>query len=328
MKAYVIENTGGPEVLQLSDVPTVPPHVNEVRIRVKAFGLNRAEISRRNGAMGPISGPLILGIEAVGEVIEDPSGLLRVGEAVATAMGGMQFARNGSYAEEVTVSASNVIPLGKSTLTWEELGALPMAYITAWGALNKSLNVASGQTLLVRGATSSVGLASVLYAKTKGLKVIATTRSSNNIDRLREVGADYVVLDKGEIASDIRKLIPEGVDVAVDLVGGGVIKDTLRTLRPFGAVSVVGLLSGVPLLDQFNLMQDLPDAIKLNFFSSRLFGSGALPAKEVPMPEIISQISAGLLPSILVKTFEFEDLRKAHSLMERNQAVGKLVIRV
>src|SRR3990167_3684570 len=135
MKACVIESAGGPEVLHLRDIPSATPNADEVRIRVRAFGINRAEVYRRAGTMGPIAGLVVPGIEAVGEVVEDPSGTFRTGQRVATAMGGLQFTRPGSYAEEVTVLRSNVIDLDGTTLSWEDLAAVPESYLTVWGAL-------------------------------------------------------------------------------------------------------------------------------------------------------------------------------------------------
>ena len=150
--------------------------------------------------MGPVHAPCVLGIEAVGEVLNDPSGTFRLGERVATAMGGLMFSRIGSYAEHVSVLQSNVVSLGDTTLSWEDLAALPEAFLTVWGALDKTLGIKAGQTLLVRGATSSVGMAAVVYAREQGLKVIGTTRSRDNVDRLREIGADDVVVDDGTLA--------------------------------------------------------------------------------------------------------------------------------
>jgi NADPH2:quinone reductase len=112
------------EVLTLADIPAPQAKAEEVKIRVRAFGLNRAEVYRRTGMMGPIDSPVVPGIEAVGEVISDASGTFRTGQRVATAMGGMQFSRPGSYAEEVAVLRSNVIDLHGTTLSWEELAAL------------------------------------------------------------------------------------------------------------------------------------------------------------------------------------------------------------
>lgn len=328
MKAYVIEKAGGPEVLVFRDIPVVEPGADEVQIRVRAFGLNRAEVYRRSGKMGPISDPVVPGIEAVGEVIRDPAGVFRTGERVATAMGGLQFSRHGSYAEQVTVLRSNVISLDDSKLSWEELAALPEAYLTVWGALDRSLAIESGQTLLVRGATSSVGLAALTYAKARGLTVMATTRSVDNISRLQSLGADHVVIDSGDIADQVREIIPSGVDAVLEVVGAATLRDSIKAVRPFGGVSVIGLLGGAPLLDQFHLMQDMPGAVRLNFFPSGLLGTSAMPLSESPLSWVAAAVAEGRMPSLRTQTFDFDDLRRAHSLMESNQVVGKLVVRV
>jgi len=328
MKAYVIEQTGGPQVLQMRDIPSLAPAADEVQIRVRAFGLNRAETYLRVGKMGAITAPRVPGIEAVGEVIHDPAGVFRTGQRVATAMGGMQFSRNGSYAEEVTVLRSNVLALGDSALSWEELAALPQAYLTIWGALDKSLAIQSGQTLLVRGATSSVGLAAVTYAKARGLNVIATTRSPANVDRLRTMGASEVIVDSGEVADAVRQMIPEGADAALEVIGAATLRDTVKALRPFGAVSVIGLLGGPPVLEQFHLMQDLPAAVRLSFMPSGLLGTSAIPLQESPLEWVAQEIAEGRMPSLLTQTFDFDDVRRAHSVMESDRALGKLVVRI
>lgn len=328
MKAYVVENVGGPEVMQLRDIPSATPNANEVRIRVRAFGLNRAEVYRRAGKMGPISSPVVPGIEAVGEVISDASGTFRAGQRVATAMGGMQFSRPGSYAEEVTVLRSNVIDLHDTTLSWEELAALPESYLTVWGALGRSLGLAKGQTLLVRGATASLGLAATAYAKSLGAHVVATTRSEENVQRLREVGADVAIVDRGQIEGDVRRVFPEGVDAALEVVGATTLRDTIKALKPFGAVAVVGLLGGPPVLEHFHLMQDLPHATRLSFFPSGMLGTAALPLADAPLRAIADGISAGRIPSLRVRTFDFDDVQQAHVLMESDRALGKLVVRV
>jgi len=328
MKAYVVEQPGGPEVLQLRDIPSPEPAADEVQIRVRAFGLNRAEVYWRAGQMGAITEPRVPGLEAVGEVIHDPAGVLRTGQRVATAMGGLQFGRNGSYAEQVTVLRSNVVALDGTALSWEDLAALPEAYLTIWGALDKSLRIQSGQTLLVRGATSSVGLAAIAYAKARGLKVIATTRSQANAARLKDMGADNVVVDPGAIAESVRNIVPAGVDAALEIVGASTLRDTIKTLRPFGAVNVIGLLGGPPVLDQFNLMQELPGATQLSFFTSGLVGTPALSLQDSPLPWIVQETAARRLPSLRTMTFDFDDVRRAHSVMESDRALGKLVVQL
>lgn len=328
MRAYVIERTGGPEVLALQDVASVPPGADEVRIRVRAFGLNRAEVYRRLGRMGPIQGPVVPGIEAVGEIVEDPSGTFHVGQRVATAMGGMQFSRRGSYAEEVTVLRSNVVDVGASTLSWEALAALPESYLTVWGAIGRVLDEAAGQTLLVRGATSSVGLAAVAYARARGHQVVATTRSADGARRLHEVGAAQVVLDTGAIAPALREAAPQGIDLALEVVGAATVRDSMKALRPFGTAVVIGLLGGPPVLERLDLMTDLPNATRLAFFGSGLLGTPALPLDGQPLPWIADGIATGRVPSLVAQVFDFDDLPRAHALMEHGRALGKLVVRV
>lgn len=328
MKAYVIQEAGGPETLKLQDIPVIEAGPDEVRIRVRAFGLNRAEVYRRAGKMGPITSEVVPGIEAVGEVVNDPAGVFRIGQRVATAMGGMQFSRRGSYAEQVTVLRTNVISLDGSELPWEELAALPEAYLTIWGALDRSLSIQAGQTLMVRGATSSVGLAALTYAKARGLSVIATTRSPDNTTRLKSLGADAVVVDTGEIAGKVRELAPNGVDAVLEVIGASTLRDSVKAVRPFGGVSVIGLLGGAPVLEQFHLMQDLPSAVHLNFFASGLLGTPAMPLCESPLPWVAAEVSSGRMPSLRAQTFDFDDLRRAHSLIESDRVAGKLVVRL
>ena len=301
MKAYVIEQPGGPEVLQLRDISSPEPGAEDVQIRVRAFGLNRAEVYRRQGRMGPISGQVVPGIEAVGEVIRDPSGMFRTGQRVATAMGGLQFSRNGSYAEQVTVLRQNLISLDGSELSWEELAALPEAYL---------------------------GLAAVTYAKARGVRVIATTRSVANRARLQQMGADEVVIDTGEIAGQVREIAPHGVNGVLEVVGAATLRDSIKTVQPFAGVSVVGLLGGPPVIEQFQLMQDLPAAVRLNFFPSGLLGTPAMPLQESPLPWIAGEVEAGRMPSLRSSTFDFDDVRRAHSLMESDRALGKFVVRL
>jgi NADPH2:quinone reductase len=328
MKAYIIERAGGPEVLTLADVPAPEAKADEVTIRVRAFGLNRAEVYRRAGKMGPITSPVVPGIEAVGEIISDASGTFRTGQRVATAMGGMQFSRPGSHAEQVAVLRSNVIDLHDTTLSWEELAALPESYLTVWGALGRSLGLTKGKTLLVRGATASLGMAATAYAKSVGASVVATTRSEGNVQRLREVGADVAIVDRGRIEEDVRRALPEGVDAALEVVGATTLRDTIKVLKPFGAVTVVGLLGGPPVLENFHLMQDLPNATRLSFFPSGMLGTPALPLTDAPLRAIAEGISAGRIPSLRARTFDFGEVRQAHALMESGRALGKLVVQM
>jgi len=325
MKAIVAKKAGGPEVLEFIDIDEPTVLSGEVKIKVRAFGLNKAESYYRSGNYGTLNPNFALGIEAVGEVISDSSGELNVGQKVATAMGGMMFARHGSYAEVITVKKSNVIKIN-SSLNFQELAALPESYLTIWGALEKSLKISFGQTLLVRGGTSSAGLSAISYAKAKGLRVVATTRNINSVEKLKKSGADFVLIDKGEISEELKKIFPDGVDNALEVVGTSTVKDTLKCVTNWGGVVVIGLLSGPPVLDKFNLMGDLPNTVNLSFFGSGILGTDKLPLDKAPLDWIALQIEKGMIPSHLSKTFNIEEIHKAHQLLDSNTANGKIVV--
>lgn len=325
MKAIIAKHAGGPEVLQLAEIEQPPVNPGEVKIRVKAFGLNKAESYYRSGNYGTFVADQALGIEAVGEIVEDPSGQFKIGQRVATAMGGMMFARHGGYAEYISVNASNVVTID-SDLEDAELAALPESYLTVWGALDKNLQIKPGQTLLVRGGTSSLGQAAIAYANFRGLSVIATTRNAASESRLREIGAEYVVIDDGQIHERVRAIAPGGVDNAIEVVGAATLKDTLQAVRPWGQVVVVGLLGGAPVLESFNLMGDLPNTVRLSFFGSGLLGSDALPLHDSPLNEVANQVAAGKIRSTRARTFKAEDIQEAHRLLDSNTANGKIVV--
>jgi len=323
MKAIIAKQPGGPEVLELVDIDQPKAQAGEVKIRVKAFGLNKVESYYRSGNYGTFIADQALGIEAVGEISDDPGGKIRVGQKVATAMGGMMFARHGGYAEYITVNASNVVAID-SEISDEQLAALPEAYLTVWGALDKNLQIANGDSLLVRGATSSIGMAAVAYAKARGLTVIATTRNPTSVAKLKSIGADDVIIDDGNIHEKVIAINPEGVDHALEVVGAATLKDTLKSIRQWGQVVVVGLLGGSTVLESFNLMSDLPNTVKLSFFSSGLLGSDALPLNESPLNWIAKQITSGAMPSIIAKTFDVENIQEAPRLLDNGTANEKL----
>jgi NADPH:quinone reductase len=185
MRAIVITEPGGPEVLQIREVADPVPAEDEVLIRVKAFGVNHAETHMRKGEW-PEATP-VSGIEAVGTVVTDPSGVLAEGTKVLTIMGGLGRSRNGSYAEYTAAPAANVAPI-ETSLDWTDLAAIPESYATAWLTLHGNLELQAGQSLLVRGATSALGQAAVNIASDLGARVIATTRRENCAELLRSLG--------------------------------------------------------------------------------------------------------------------------------------------
>ena len=325
MKAVIAKTPGDVDVLKLYCVNEPSPLENEIKIRVHAFGLNKAESYYRKGRHGKFSGQWALGIEAAGEVVEDPMGDLAQGQKVITAMGGMMFSRHGSYAEYICVKRSNVLAI-HSNIDFVPLATLPEAYLTVWGALDYSLRVQPGETLLVRGGTSSIGMAAITYAKARNLNVIATTRRPDRVEKLKALGAEQVVIDDGEIHEKVKAICPKGADKAIELVGAGTVLDSMNSLRHWGELCFVGFLGGPPIIEKLHLMNDLPNTVKLSFFGSGLLGSDALPITEAPLNWIADKLSSGDIPSLHAKTFNISEIQEAHRFLESNTALGKIIV--
>src|SRR3984957_18161481 len=201
MRAIVIKQSGGPEVLSIEERPDPKPQPDHVLIEVKAFGVNHAETYMRAGKWPEATE--ISGIECAGLVKADPSGRLAPGQKVVAFMGGMGRSINGSYAELTSVPVTNVLPV-KSGLAWDALAAIPESYATAWAALFGNLDLKAGQTLVVRGATSGLGQAAVNIASRVGARVIATTRNPKRAEMLEALGAKEVELEARDLPQRVR----------------------------------------------------------------------------------------------------------------------------
>ena len=320
MRAAVIRAAGGPEVLKVEEWPIPQPRAGEVLIRVKAFGLNRSELFTRQGHSPGVIFPRVLGIEAVGTVAAAPGGEFAPGAVVATAMGGMGRQFDGGYAEFTCVPATQVQAI-QTKLSWELLGAMPEMLQTAWGALFRSLRLEAGDRLLIRGGTTSVGLAAASIAKRHGVFVAATTRRPDRAALLRNNGVDQVFIDTGAIAEQVRNVCVGGFDKVLELVGTTTLEDSLQCARPRGIVCMTGMVGNRWSLDRFSPMAAIPTAVSLTTYAG-----GADDFMLTPLEYLARQIEAGALQVQLGRTFRLEQIAEAHRCMEENAAAGKIVV--
>ncbi|MFI6982553.1 zinc-binding dehydrogenase [Embleya sp. NPDC050154] len=324
MRAVVLSGPGPVGNLVVRDVPVPEVRAGWVRVAVRAFGLNRSELHTRLGLAEGVSFPRVPGIEAVGVVDAlDPADAgsgPAVGQQVVTMMGNMGRTYDGGYAEYTLVPVGQVIPFS-SELPWEVVGAVPETLQTAYGSLTTGLDLAAGQTLLVRGGTSSVGLAAAALAKGLGATVLATTRKAGNVDVLKAQGVDHVLIDDGDVAGAVRALYPAGVDAALELVGTPTLPDTLAATRVHGTVCFTGMLSNEWLVRDFYPIGYLPKGVRLTAYGGE---SGDLP--EEVLQRYLDEIAAGRISLGPTHVYRMDDIRQAHTDMEMGHTVGKLVV--
>ena len=324
MRAVRLSGPGPVDNLQLTTLPLPPERDGWVRIRVEAFGLNRSELKLRLGLGVGVSFPRVPGIEAAGTVDAAPAGSgLAPGQKVVAMMGDMGRTYDGGYAEYTSVPLSQVIPVD-TDLPWDVLGALPEMVQTAYGALTVGLDLKPGQSLLIRGGTSSVGLAAAALATWRGATVLATTRRADRLALLTEHGVEYPLLDNGAVAPAVRELYPDGVDAALDLVGTPTLPDTLRSVRVHGTACFGGSLSNQWTVRDFSPNEYLPRGVRLAGY----FGDAADLPREA-LQEILDAVAAGRLAFPVDRVYDgLEQVQQAHDDMEHNRATGKLVVRV
>ena len=323
MRAIVIARPGGPEVLEIRDDWPRPEAVpGRVLIRVMAFGLNRGEMYTRLGHSPSVTFPRVPGIECAGIVEAAPGTDFEPGQTVIATTGGMGRAYDGGYAEFTSVPAANVHAV-ETTLDWPQLAAAPEVFHTAWGALELSLGIRAGETLLIRGGSSAVGLVAADFARANGLTVLSTTRDPAKAARLREFGASHVVIDDGDIAPKVRDILPDGVDAMFDLVGTKVIDDSFSCIRRGGTLCMAGLLGGEWTIADFAPGAVIPSTTKFTYFSS-----SSTPMPTAALQAYLDGLADGRYRMPLDRIFRFDDIRDAHACMEANGAVGKIVVSV
>jgi NADPH:quinone reductase-like Zn-dependent oxidoreductase len=320
MRAVVLDAPGPPDALRIRELPIPEPKPGWVLIKVEAFGLNRSELHTRLGLAEGVTFPRVLGIEAAGTVVSAPGGELEPGHQVVAMMGGMGRTFDGGYAEYTCVPASQVIGF-TSQLDWTTLGAVPEMLQTAFGSLTVGLNAEPGQTLLIRGGTSSIGMAVAILAKERGLTVVSTTRRPERVDALEAIGVDHAIVDRGDIAPAVREIAPGGIDAAIELVGTSTLPDTLRATKVHGVVCFTGMLSNEWTVRDFYPIGYLPNGVRLTAYGG---DAADLPAEVLQW--FLDQVAAGRLTVPIGRTYTLDEIAAAHADMEDGNATGKLVV--
>jgi NADPH:quinone reductase-like Zn-dependent oxidoreductase len=320
--------TGGPEVLRIEQVEVRPPRPGEVRIAVKALGLNRAEAMFRSGQyLETPNLPARLGYEAAGtiEAIGDGVQGLKIGDAVSTIPA---FSQNqyGVYGDTALVPAFAVVK-HPASLSWAEAAAVWMQYGTAYGALVDIASIKAGDTILITAASSSVGIAAIQIARMVGATPVALTRTSAKRKALLDAGATHVIAtQEQDFVAEVKKVTGgNGARFAFDPVAGPTLAKLTTAMAQGGTLFVYGALSPEP--TPLPLWDVLGKSLTIRGYV--LFEITGDPERlERAKKFIVGGLSSGKLKPVVAKTFSLDQIVEAHRFLESNQQIGKIVVTV
>jgi NADPH:quinone reductase-like Zn-dependent oxidoreductase len=338
MKAVRIHQFGGPEVLTYEDIPDPQLRKDQVLVRVKACSLNHLDLWVRKGLPG-VKLPHILGSDIAGEVMEVGEYVsgVKPGQRVLVApihfcghcvkcLAGVQNqcreftvlgnAVDGGNCELFAASAGNIISIPDS-LTFDQAASVPLVFVTAWHMLVGLAGVRPGQTVLVLGAGSGVGIAAIQIAKMFHCRVITTAGDESKLEKGRALGADYGINHyKQKIAEEVRKITSkEGVDIVVEHVGAATWDESMKCLKTGGTLVTCGATTGPSVgIDLRHLF-----ARQLRILGSYMGTMGEL-------NEVLGHVFAGSLKPVVDRTFPLSEIRAAHEYLDKSQMFGKVVV--
>src|SRR5213080_707951 len=338
MKAVRIHEFGGPEVLRYEDVPDPKPRNDQVLVRVRACALNHLDIWVRKGLPG-VSLPHTLGSDIAGEIVEVGEYVsgFKSGQRVllapmhfcnhcAKCVAGLQNqspeftvlgnAVDGGDCELMAVPAVNVIPI-PDNLDFNQAASVPLVFLTAWHMLVGRAGIRPGQTLLVLGANSGVGIAAIQIAKLFHARVITTAGDEQKMQKARELGADYVINHyQQKISEEVRRITnKEGCDIVLEHVGAATWEESMKALKPGGTLVTCGATSGPQV------------GIELRFlFTRHLSLLGSYMGTMGELHEVLGHLFAGRLKPVVDTTFPLKEIRAAHEYMAKSQMFGKIVL--
>jgi NADPH:quinone reductase-like Zn-dependent oxidoreductase len=343
MKAVRIHQFGGPEVLTCEDVPDPQPRKDEVLVRVRACSLNHLDVWVRKGLPG-VKLPHILGSDIAGEIVElgeyvagFQTGGFKTGQRVllapmhfcghcARCLGGLQNdcreftvlgnAVDGGNCELIAVPAANVIPIPDS-LDFNQAASVHIVFVTAWHMLVTRAAIRPGQTVLVLGASSGVGIAAIQIAKLFQCRVITTAGDETKLEKARALGADFGINHyQQKISEEVRKITNKaGVDIVVEHVGAATWDESVKSLKSSGTLVTCGATTGP------EVKIDLR-----HLFARQLSLLGSYMGTMADLHEVLGHVFAGRLKPVVDRTFPLKDLRAAHEYLEKSQMFGKIVV--
>jgi NADPH2:quinone reductase len=323
MRAVVITSSGGSEVLELQQRETPSPGRSHIRVRVRASAMNRADVSQRRGNYPPPPGypPDIPGLEYAGEVdaTGDAVTLWKTGDRVMGITGG------GAHAEFVCVHEREAIGI-PAEMDFNDAAAIPEAFLTAYDALFNQLEMQVGERLLIHAVGSGVGTAALQLANIAGLEVIGTSRSADKLLRAKELGlVQSIDTSTGDWPSRVETMLPKGIHGVLDLVGGPFVAGNLRVVTSRGRIVIVGVTGGAQ--TQVDLGMILRKRIKVigTVLRSRPIEEKILLARDFA-ERMIPRFNAGSLRPVVDSVISFDDIRRAHDLMEGNSTFGKIIL--
>jgi putative PIG3 family NAD(P)H quinone oxidoreductase len=324
MRAIRIVEPGGPEVLRMGEIPRPEPGPSEIRVRVRAAGVNRAEVLQRRGLYpAPLGWPAdVPGLEFAGEV-ETFGDRVTEWKPGDRAMG---LAGGGGYAEYVVVHEREAIPVPES-LSWEEAAAVPEVFVTAHDALFTRGRLAIGESVLIHAVGSGVGTAALQLARAAGARTLGTSRTEWKLERAGELGLDLAIRAGAEDFADavLDATGGRGVDLILDLVGAGYLPRNLASLAVLGRIVVVGLTAGS--FGEIDLGVVLRKRITMvgTSLRSRLLEE-KIAALQAFARQALPFLADGRIRPVMDRTFAMAEAAEAHRRMEANQNFGKIVL--
>ncbi|MEE9391597.1 MAG: zinc-binding dehydrogenase [Planctomycetota bacterium] len=341
MKAVQVKEHGGPEVLGFADIPIPEPRADEVRIAVKAAGMNHLDLWVRKGVEGhtfPL--PLVLGCDGAGVI--DASGELvrhvKVGDRVAISPGLSDGSspeslrgehnlsrdygivgetRDGTNAEFLCIPARNVLPMPED-MSFENAAAAPLVFLTAWHMVVNRCGIKAGDDVLIHAAGSGVSMAAIQIAKMHGARVFTTAGSDEKVKRGLELGADHAFnYRETDFRKEVAKITNKrGADIIVDHVGGENFAKSIRTLARGGRVVTCGATADPALISDIRLIFFK----NLSILGSTMGGMGE-------MHEVWGHLCAGKLKPVVAEVLKLDDVARGHQLLEERAVFGKVILK-